>query len=73
MDVLRYAEIIDAFRVVPRLLLAGYGYLVWHVSAWFMALPDPNTQHTFFVSTVIGIAAPITAFYLSSGRKWDRD
>jgi hypothetical protein len=70
---LEWAEVIDAYRVVPRLLLLGYGYLVWHVTTWFMSLPEPTTQQAALVTAVVGITAPIAGFYQQSGRKWDRD
>jgi hypothetical protein len=73
MRSLKYAEILDAYRVVPRVLLLGFGYLVWFVVAWFTELHDPTTQQTAFVSAVVGITAPITAFYFNTGRKWRDD
>lgn len=32
------AELVDAWRVVPRLLVAAYSYLVWVVVKWYMTL-----------------------------------
>lgn len=66
------AEIIDAFRGIPRVLVAGYAFLVWKVVDWFMNLPDPTTEHTFLVSTVIGGAAAVFGLYVNSGSGWDR-
>lgn len=66
------AEIIDAFRGIPRVLVAGYALLVWHVVDWFMNLPDPTTEHTFLVSTVVGGAAAVFGLYVNSGSGWDR-
>ena len=67
---LKWAEIIDAYRIVPRLWLFGYGWMLVRVNEWFMALPDPNTQQAALVSTVWGAGAMITAFYVQTGRKW---
>lgn len=64
------AEIIDAFRVVPRGLLVAYGFLVWYVVSWFMGLPAPNTQQAALVTTVTGIIAAVIGLYQNSGRKW---
>ena len=69
-DTLRIAELIDAFRVVPRLWLIGYGWMLVHVTDWFMVLTEPNTQQAALVSTVWGAGAMITAFYVQTGRKW---
>lgn len=65
------AEVIDGFRVIPRVMMAGYGYLVFVVADWFMALPDPTGTQMGFISTLLGIAGMMTGWYLSTGRKWD--
>lgn len=72
MNSLKYAEILDAYRIVPRAILLGFGYLVYSVVQWFMGLDDPTTQQAAFVSAVVGITAPITAFYFNTGRKWGK-
>lgn len=64
------AELADAWRIVPRGLIAGYAYLVWEVTAWFQALPTPTDPQQWFVNVVWGAAAMITKFYLDSGRNW---
>ena len=70
MTALDMAELLDAYRVIPRLWLAGYAVMLWRVSDWFMALADPSTQQAALVSTVWGAGAMITAFYVQTGRKW---
>lgn len=70
---LMLAEAMDAWRVVPRMLVACYGYLVWDVVQWFMALEDPTTQHATLVSTVIGVAGAVIGIYTSTGRKWSEN
>lgn len=64
------AELADAWRIVPRGLIAGYAYLVWEVTAWFQGLPEPTDPQQWFVNVVWGAAAMITKFYLDSGRDW---
>lgn len=64
------AETFDAYRVIPRMLVASYGYLVYSTSIWFMTLADPTTQQVTFVSTVVGAAAVVIGLYTNSGRKW---
>ena len=66
------AEVVDAFRGIPRLLVAGYAYLVWNTVNWFMDLPEPTSQHTFLISTIIGGAAAVFGLYVNSGSGWDR-
>ncbi len=70
--VLTVAELVDAFRMVPRLILIGYAILVWTVVQWYMGLPDPSTQHAALVTIVVGIIAPIVGLYQSSGRTWGK-
>lgn len=35
---LALAEMIDSWRIIPRLLLAGYAYLLYKTVSWYMAL-----------------------------------
>lgn len=34
------AESFDAWRVVPRLMLISYGYLVWALFTWYKSIPQ---------------------------------
>lgn len=70
MNALRIAEILDAYRAVPRLLVCLYGFTCWHVTTWFMALPDPTGPQATLVATVWGGAAAWFAVYTNTGRKW---
>lgn len=36
--VLTSAELFDAWRVVPRLLVTAYGWLCWEIVSWYMRL-----------------------------------
>jgi hypothetical protein len=67
---LRVAEILDAYRVIPRLWLIGYGALLWHVTDWFMRLPEPSGAQAALVSTVWGASAVISGWYFQTGRQW---
>ena len=67
---LTVAEVIDAFRAVPRAILVGYALLVWEVVDWYMLLEAPTTQQAALVTAVVGIIAPVAGFYQSSGRSW---
>lgn len=67
---LAIAELIDAWRVVPRLLVAGYSYVVWDTVEWYQLLADPTTQHTACLSAIVGASAVVFGFYTNSGSKW---
>ena len=68
---LGWAEAFDAWRIVPRLVLMGYGWIVWTVTAWFIGLEDPSGTQMGFASTVWGAAGVVTGWYMSTGRRWD--
>jgi hypothetical protein len=57
----------DGWRVIPRLLIALYGWMCYNVADWFMALPEPSMAQVTFVSTVWGAAAAWFGFYVNSG------
>jgi len=61
------ARLINHFRLVPRLLMVGYGWLLWQVSLWFMALPEPTAAQAAFVSTVAGVSTGFFGFYVNTG------
>lgn len=60
---------LDAWRVVPRVLVAMYGMMVWRTSEWFMSMPDPTGPQATFVSVVIGAAGAFFGFYVNTGSK----
>ena len=80
-------EWIDAWRLVPRLLVAGYAWMVYIVVKWYMNLQPyilencdlgdkclvvaPTTQHAALVTAVVGIAAAVFGLYSGTGRKWN--
>lgn len=64
------AEALDYFRIVPRLILVSYSYMMYEVIQWFMDLTNPNAEQAGFVVSVIGIAGVIISLYQKSGRDW---
>jgi hypothetical protein len=64
------AEVADAWRLVPRIMLGGYIYILWNADQWFQALEAPSTAQQFYINVIWGAAAAITGFYLNSGRRW---
>jgi hypothetical protein len=69
---LDFAEIFDAFRIIPRGILIAFGYLVYYVIDWYMKLPEPSTQHAALVTTVVGASAAVIGLYNNSGRPWNK-
>jgi hypothetical protein len=67
---MKSAEVIDAWRVVPRTLLVAYGALTLHVVNWFMTIPEPTTSQTFLVTTISGLASVVIGLYNNSSKNW---
>lgn len=65
------AEILDSYRIIPRIVIAGYSYLIYIVIRWFMNLPDPNNAQSALVSVLITAGAGIFSFYSKTGRIWN--
>ena len=71
-NALRWAEVIDAYRIWPRALITLYGLVAAQVTWWFMTLPDPNMAQAALVSTVWGASAGWFGLYVNTGRKWGK-
>ena len=59
-------EIVNSWRVIPRLMIGLYGYMFYRVAEWFMALPDPSAAQSTFVSVMVGAAATFFGLYVNS-------
>ena len=57
----------DRWRVMPRVLVALYGFVCWQTFVWFTALPDPTASQTTFATGIWGAAAAWFGFYVNSG------
>jgi hypothetical protein len=67
----RPAYYLDLYRVWPRAILLGYSWMVWTMSAWYMALKEPSGAQSAFVGAVYGVAGLITNFYMQNGVDWN--
>jgi len=107
LRLLAIAEMIDAFRIIPRLILTIYGVLMYNLYHWLTDMTTiaqkqcdaavlqllldhgekllqaesvactivdmvggPTMSQAAFVTTIIGLATPLFAFYVSTGKKW---
>lgn len=64
------AEIIDAYRLFPRLFMLSYIVMLSDVTAWFTRLETPSSTQQLFINVMWGAATVITGFYVATGRKW---
>ena len=67
------AKAIDAWRIFPRIFISTYIYLLYKVTVWFMALPDPNNAQAGLVSVVVGAGAAWFGLYAGTGPKMQKD
>ena len=77
---LHVAEVFDSWRVVPRVILAAYGWFVYKVTFdvlhWYFTQPaiDRGVEESAVVGVVFtavtGFAPWIFRIYMQTGRKW---
>ena len=77
---LQWAEIFDAWRVVPRTALYSMALLTWKVVMrcldWFTTLPSTQRSYEEAGAAVLIIGSVTTVFkyaldsYMTSGRQW---
>ena len=56
----------DKLRLFPRAFISMYIYLLYRVTEWFMALPDPSMPQAGRVSGVVGAGAAWFGLYVNS-------
>ena len=68
MNKIDFAERLNAYRIVPRLMVFGYSLLMLEVARWFMALPEPSNQQMAFITVMVGAATGIFGLYTNSSK-----
>ena len=63
------AQAIDSWRIIPRLFLSVYMYLLYFTTFWFMSLPDPSFEQSGLISIVVGAGAAWFGLYTNSHKK----
>ena len=61
------AEVVDAWRVFPRLYLLMFAYFLWDLHQWYVIVA---VQPDYYANLVFGSISVLTGFYMGSGRKW---
>lgn len=77
---LQIAELIDAFRVIPRILILGFAYfsiaVVWYLLEWYIGLPaaERGAEASGFafgvITVVVGLFTNAVKLYQQTGRQW---
>ncbi len=60
-------ETVDAWRIVPRLMVVLYGYVCWSTHVWFVGLEDPSGAQQLYASVIWGAAVGWFGFYVKTG------
>jgi hypothetical protein len=78
---LKAAEVVDAFRIFPRILLGGYCWFVVELTDrlldWYTALPlgersvEASGMAVGLFTAVVGFGTGFLNTYVNSGRKWN--
>ena len=71
--IIHMARAVDSWRIFPRIFITTYIYLLYKVTIWFMALPDPNNAQAGLVSVVVGAGAAWFGLYAGTGPKMQKD
>mgnify|MGYP001158136171 FL=1 len=68
-DIIKYEipEMLDNWRVIPRLLIFLYAVVFYQTMSWFMLLENPNNAQAGFVSVIVGAGAAWFGLYVNSG------
>ncbi len=72
------AEVIDALRIIPRLMLLGflifYVIYIWIVTQWYFGLEEKEMGSTAFITSTItalgAMFAWVSKTYITTGREW---
>lgn len=65
-------ERFDDWRIIPRVLVALYGWLCFDTHQWFTALPDPTSAQQLYASVIWGGAAVWFGVYAKTGNTTER-
>tara|TARA_S200000501_G_scaffold205615_1_gene193332 strand:+ start:3280 stop:3480 length:201 start_codon:yes stop_codon:yes gene_type:complete len=60
---------LNAWRVIPRLLMLAMLVMTYRVVEWFMSLSDPTLEQAGLVSVMTGALTGAFGLFLGSGKK----
>ena len=62
-------EVLDRWRILPRLVMFVMIFMTYRVVEWFMDRPDPNPEQAALVSVMTGALTGAFGLFLGSGKK----
>lgn len=57
------AQMIDSWRIFPRIFLSVYIFLLYYSTIWFMELPNPTLEQSGLISIIVGAGAAWFGLY----------
>ena len=62
------SNMIDAWRIFPRMFLTVYIILLYKCTIWFMNLPEPSFEQSGLISIVVGAGAAWFGLYAGTAK-----
>ena len=62
------SNMIDAWRIFPRMFLSVYIFLLYYCTMWFMDLTDPTMEQSGLISIVVGAGAAWFGLYAGTAK-----
>lgn len=63
------ADVLNALRVIPRIMFTVAIYVWYQTIMWFMELPDPTMTQAGLLSIVTGAVTAWAGLYMNGGPK----
>jgi hypothetical protein len=63
-----FSQMIDSWRIFPRMFLSVYMYLLYYCTFWFMELDVPTLEQSGLISIVVGAGAAWFGLYAGTAK-----
>jgi hypothetical protein len=63
-----FSQMIDSWRIFPRMFLSVYMYLLYYCTFWFMELEVPTLEQSGLISIVVGAGAAWFGLYAGTAK-----
>jgi len=62
------SQMVDSWRIFPRMFLSVYIYLLYYCTMWFMDLAEPTMEQSGLISIVVGAGAAWFGLYAGTAK-----
>ena len=62
------SQMVDSWRIFPRLSVSVYIYLLYYCTMWFMELDTPTLEQSGLISIVVGAGAAWFGLYAGTAK-----